>query len=212
MDEDRAVAFVLYDLGAMARSQGNYDQAAKMLEEAVTLFREIGNKWGLSTVYYGIGEVAWARGEYEQAARMFEDSLALSRELDAKFSIALALYGLGKVAQSRGDHESAEKLHREALTIRRGTWDRPGIARSLEAFAALAVSQGQMERAARLLGAMESAHELIRFIMAPVERAEREQGISVARDAMGEDAFAKAYDEGKKMSLDETVAYALKED
>ena len=208
-DEERTVAFVLYDLGAMARSQGNYDQASKMLEEAVALFRQIGNKWGLSTTYYGMGEVAWARGEYEQAARLFEDSLALSRELDAKFNIALALYGLGKVAQSRGDYETASTLHREALTIRRGTWDRPGIARSLEAFAALAVARGQMERAARLFGAMESAHELMRFIMAPIERSEREQGLSLVRNAMDEDAFAKAYDEGKKMALDEAVGFAL---
>ena len=210
-DEERAVAFVLYDLGAMARSQGNYDQASKMLEEAIALFREIGNKWGLSTTYYGMGEVAWARGEYEQAAKMFEDSLALSKELDAKFNVALALYGLGKVAQSRGDYESADALHREALTIRRGTWDRPGIARSLEAFAALAVAQGEMQRAAKLFGAMEAAHELLRFIMAPVERAEREQGMSVAREAMGEEAFANAYEEGKKMSLDEAVGFALGE-
>ena len=210
-DEERAVAFVLYDLGAMARSQGNYDQAAKMLEEAVALFREIGNKWGLSTAYYGIGEVAWSRGAYDQAARMFEDSLALSKELDAKFNVALALYGLGKVAQSRGDFELADRLHREALMTRRGTWDRPGIVRSLESFAAMAVAQGQMERAAILFGAMEAVHQLIRFLMAPVERAEHEQGMDVAHTALGEEAFANAYEEGKKMSLDEAVGFVLEE-
>ncbi|HET9909356.1 MAG TPA: tetratricopeptide repeat protein, partial [Anaerolineales bacterium] len=211
VDEERAVAFVLYDLGAMARSQGNYDQAVKMLEEAVTLFKEIGNKWGISTAYYGIGEVAWARGQYDLAARKFEESLVLSRELDAKFNIALALYGLGKVAQSRGDYESAHNFHREALTIRRGTWDRPGIARSLESFAALAVAEGHMERAARLLGAMETAHELMRFTVSPAERAEREHGMNSSRTALGDDAFANAYDEGKKMTLDEAVGFALGE-
>ncbi|MCI0553195.1 MAG: tetratricopeptide repeat protein [Anaerolineae bacterium] len=210
-DEGRAAAFVLYDLGAMARSQGNYDQAVKMLEEAVVLFKELGNKWGLATAYYGIGEVAWARGEYDEATARFEAALALSNEMNAKFNIALALYGLGKVAQSRGEYESAHTFHRDALTIRRGTWDRPGIARSLESFAALAVAEGQMERAAQLFGAMEAAHEMIRFLMAPIERDEREQGMAAARTAQGDEAFMNAYHEGKKMTLDEAVGFALGE-
>ena len=210
-DEGRQVAFVLYDLGAMARSQGNYEQAAKMLEEAVVLFKEIGNKWGLSTAYYGIGEVAWATGDYDQAARKFEEALALSREMDAKFNIALALYGLGKVASSRGAYESAHTFHRDALTIRRGTWDRPGIARSLESLAALAVAEGQMERAARLYGAMEAAHESLHFVVSPAERAEREHGMNRARAELGEDVFTNEYEEGKKLTLDEAVAFALKE-
>lgn len=211
VDEGRAAAFVLYDLGAMARSQGNYDQAVKMLEEAVALFRELGNKWGLATAYYGIGEVAWARGDYDQAANRFEEALALSREMDAKFNVALALYGLGKVAQSRREYELAYTYHRDALMIRRGTWDRPGVARSLESFGALAVAEGEMERAARLYGAMEAAHELIRFIMAPIERDEREQGMTAARTALGDEAFTNAYEDGKKMSLEEAVGFALGE-
>ena len=208
-DQERAVAFVLHDLGAMARSQGNYDQAIKMLEEAVALFKEIGNKWGMSNAYYGLGEVAWSRGEYDLAARKFEEALALSREMDAKFNVALALYGLGKVATSRGDYESAHTFHRDALTIRRGTWDRPGIARSLESYATLAVAEGQWERAAKLYGAMEAAHELMRFLVSPAERAEREQGMASARNALGEDEFMNAYEEGKKMTLDEAVGFAL---
>ncbi len=209
VDEERAVAFVLYDLGAMARSQGNYEQASGMLEQAVALFREIGNKWGLANVFYGLGEVAWARGEYEQAGRKFEEALALGRELDGRFIVALALYGLGKVAHSRGNYETAYALHREALTIRRGTGDRPGIARSLESFALLAVARGEMPRAARLFGAVEAAHETFRFILSPVEREERD--LSAARAALGEEAFAAACEVGKKMTLSEAVAYALRE-
>jgi len=68
-----------------------------------------------------------------------------------------------------------------------------------------------MERAARLFGAMEAVHQLIRFLMAPIERAEREQGMDVAHTALGEEAFANAYEEGKKMSLDEAVGFVLEE-
>jgi hypothetical protein len=47
--------------------------------------------------------------------------------------------------------------------------------------------------------------------MAPIERAERENGIDAARTALGEEAFTNAYDEGKKMSPDEAVEFALEE-
>jgi predicted ATPase/class 3 adenylate cyclase/uncharacterized protein HemY len=207
-----AGALLLSDLGAMARSQGDYGQATKMLEEAIVLFQEAGNKWGMATAFYGLGEVAWARADYEQAARRFEEALAVGRAMGGKFIIALALYGLGKVAQSRGDYGTAHALHREALSIRRGTGDRPGIAYSLEAFVSLAVAQRQMERAARLFGAMEALHELIRFILSPVERAERNEAIAASRAALGEEAFTKASAEGQAMTLEEAVAYALKDD
>ena len=97
------------------------------------------------------------------------------------------------------------------MTIRRGTWDRPGIARSLESFAALAVAEGKLERAARLYGAMETAHELMRFVVSPAERAEREYGMNSARAELGEDVFTNEYEEGKELTLDEAVGFALGE-
>jgi predicted ATPase/class 3 adenylate cyclase/TolA-binding protein len=211
VDEKWAAAFILADLGAMARSQGDYSQASKMLEQALALFREAENKWGIATAFYGLGEVAWAQGDYELATKKFEEALTLGRQLNGKYIIALALYGLGKVAQSRGEYDSSLELHKEALTIRRGTGDRPGIAYSLEAFASLAFAQQRMERAAQLFGAMEALHELIRFVLSPVERAERERDLAAVCAALGKEAFSNAYDEGKKMTLDEAVAYALEE-
>jgi len=41
--------------------------------------------------------------------------------------------------------------------------------------------------------------------------AEREQGMTAVRIAIGENAFTNAYEEGKKMSLEEAVAFALEE-
>jgi len=39
--------------------------------------------------------------------------------------------------------------------------------------------------------------------------AEREQGMTAVRIAIGENAFTNAYEEGKKMSLDEAVEFVL---
>ena len=68
-----------------------------------------------------------------------------------------------------------------------------------------------MKRAARLFGAMEAAHDLIRFVMAPIERAQREQDLAATRAELGEDAFTTAREEGRNMTLDEAVALALEQ-
>jgi hypothetical protein len=69
-----------------------------------------------------------------------------------------------------------------------------------------------MERAARLMGAAESLYSPLRFEMSAKERAEHDQAIAVARAALGEEAFAAAYQEGSKMTLDKAVTYAKEED
>jgi hypothetical protein len=44
------------------------------------------------------------------------------------------------------------------------------------------------------------------------QRVDRvDQAVAVARATLGEEAFAAAWEEGKKMTLDEVVAYALAE-
>ena len=83
------------------------------------------------------------------------------------------------------------------------------ISYPLEGFAILAVEQNQMPRATRLFSAAEKLHAPLRFEMSARERTEHDQAIAVARAALGEEAFTAAYEEGKKMTLDEAVAYAL---
>jgi hypothetical protein len=67
-----------------------------------------------------------------------------------------------------------------------------------------------MKRAARLFGAAEGLMPSIRLAM-PTVRTEHEQAVSATRAALGEKAFGAVWNEGKKMNLEEVVAYALNE-
>ena len=68
-----------------------------------------------------------------------------------------------------------------------------------------------MGRAARLFGAAESLYIPLRFEMSAKERAEHDQAVAAARAALGEEAFAAAWEEGKRMTLEQVVNYALDE-
>ena len=69
-----------------------------------------------------------------------------------------------------------------------------------------------MERAARLLGATQAQHTKWQLTRTPRQRAEREKAVASVREALGESAFAKAWEEGQAMTLEQAVAYAKEED
>jgi non-specific serine/threonine protein kinase len=81
---------------------------------------------------------------------------------------------------------------------------------NLAPFAILAAAQNQMQRAARLFGAAESLMPSVRLAM-PVVRAQHDQSVAATRAGLGEKAFEAVWEEGKKMNLEEAVAYALNE-
>jgi hypothetical protein len=82
----------------------------------------------------------------------------------------------------------------------------------LEGLAILASAQNQMGRATRLFGAAESLYIPLRFEMSAKERAEHDQSISAARATLGEEAYTAAWEEGKTMTLEQAVEFALRED
>jgi hypothetical protein len=86
-----------------------------------------------------------------------------------------------------------------------------GVARCLLWFAAGAAAEGAWGHVACLLGASD-VHALDTRVLEAAEvhvHQERARLASSARQAMGEDAFAAAYAEGRALSLDAAVALAL---
>jgi predicted ATPase/class 3 adenylate cyclase/DNA-binding XRE family transcriptional regulator/Tfp pilus assembly protein PilF len=210
------IPYNLYSLGEIAVAQGGYESAARRYEEGLAIAQKTGNPGPIANGILRLGKVAWAQGNYEQAIKKFDEAMAISQEAGDQFGTVHALYGLGRVAQSQGDPISARALHTEGIILYREkrvlpSWEIVGAAYHLEAFATLAVAQNQIQRSVRLFGAAESLSAGLRFEMSAKERAEHDQAVTVARAALGEEAFAAAWEEGKKMTLDEAVAYALEE-
>jgi hypothetical protein len=86
------------------------------------------------------------------------------------------------------------------------------LAQSLEDFAVLAGREQQAERAIRLLGAAEAFCETLEARPPVAGDIEYERTVSEARAALGEAAFAAAWAEGRAMSLDAAVVYAMGEE
>ena len=211
MGDQNTIAGRRYDLAKVAWSTGDYDQAAKMYEETLRIVRSLDNKGAMAGALYDLGSVAWAQGKLDLAVKRFEESLAIGRASEGHYTIAYALAGLGKVAYSRGQLDNARTLYKEALTLFREESNQWNIAYFLEASAELAVAEGAMEQAAGLFGATDRIYAQLRFLLSPLERQHHDQHLAAARAALGEEVFATLWEEGRAMTMEQAIAFALRE-
>jgi hypothetical protein len=101
-------------------------------------------------------------------------------------------------------------LLKESLVLLRELGDKLYISRSLECLAVVVSMRGDHGRAARLFGAGEALREAIGastlFYLVDYDGV-----VAAARDALGEEALVAAWAQGKEMTMEQAIAYALDE-
>ena len=91
-------------------------------------------------------------------------------------------------------------------------WRNVVPANTLPALASLEVEVWSPRRIARLLGASEAFFEAGGELMTYDERVLYEESFALARARMGDEAaWQAAWDEGKAMSVEQAIAYALED-
>jgi len=198
--------------------QGEYGRATPLLEESVALAREVGDKRGLAFALLNLGEVAFRQGDYERARPFYEESLRLRRELENTEGIAMSLAGLGDLARAQGNHGRAARLYLESLSLLQTSSDTALVVPILEQAAAMigvaydsALSPDMVAsfHAARLFGAAASLRDILAAPLPPAVRVAYQRDVDVVRRALGNDAFARAWAEGRALSLEQAIATAL---
>ncbi|MDQ4129273.1 MAG: hypothetical protein M3151_15225, partial [Actinomycetota bacterium] len=157
-----------------------------------------------------LGEVARHRGEYGRAALLGMESLSLFREVADEWHIASTLAWLGRITlYTSDDLEAAAAFFREGLMVAKRIEDGECAALCLEGFAGLAGARAQGARSAQLYGATEALREAVGVPLSPVDRPDHDHTVAAARAQLDEAVWRTAWDEGKAMSLEEAVEYAL---
>src|SRR5579884_857252 len=203
------IAISLHCIGYVAWRQGDYTTAQTLHEDSLAIRRELGDKSGIAVSLHCLGLVAKERGDYRLARALFEECLALFKELGDRGDFAVSLNCLGMVALNTGDPAAARARCEESLAIRRELGDKQGIAESMESLASLAAAQGQMQRASRLWAAAQALREAIGSPLPPNEREKHDRNLAIVREALGESAFAIAWEQGQAMTIEQAMAYTL---
>jgi tetratricopeptide (TPR) repeat protein len=197
-------------LSYVAVQEGDLEEARSLQEQMLGIAREFGERSLIVETLQGRGQVALLRGEYAAARSLLRESLALSRELDRPALAATSLRLLGLTSLKSGEPGAGLSLAREALAVSREQRDHHAIVQCLDTLAQIAFGQGGTAHAARLLGAAEARREMLRLSM-PLFHRLLSDCVAPVRAALGEEAFAAAWAEGRAMRLEEAMEYALKE-
>jgi predicted ATPase len=144
-------ALCLEGAGILARGQGEYKRATVLMEEAVTIRRELGDLSNLAEAIKNLGNVASERGDHQAAREAFEESLHLKREIGDERGVAAAQNNLGVLCILQGEFDRASELLEQALAFFRGRYDKQGTARVLMNLGSVREAQGHYDEAGEIL-------------------------------------------------------------
>ncbi|HEY7735844.1 MAG TPA: adenylate/guanylate cyclase domain-containing protein [Candidatus Limnocylindrales bacterium] len=185
-------------------------ESLRLMEQARDLFQELGDEHGIAGAVWAMGNRSYFRNEGDRGVAAFGEALERFRNTGDRTMTGWALHMLGSGLIRLARFEEAEGHFREALREFHAAGDVSGIALVLDDLASIAIAADDPPRAARLWGAARAISSaggvgLADFIDSTYEIPNRPH----ARSRMGSAELERYAHEGRAMSVDESVAYAL---
>jgi tetratricopeptide (TPR) repeat protein len=148
VDSNRRAAWI-HQLGIIAQSRGEYDEATGHYQRSLNIKEQIGDQAGVSSSYHQLGNVAYLRGDYDEATGHYQRSLDIKEQIGDEAGKAATYHQLGIIAQDRGDYEEAGRRYQRALDIKEQIGDRASAATTYGQLGILAQTRGDDDEAAR---------------------------------------------------------------
>ncbi len=186
-------------------------RAMPIVEESLTLFRELNHQPGIAQALNIIGEIARFSHDSDRARRAYEECLAVSKLTGETRRIVFMYHNLAFIALHEGEAERARDLELKGLQLASTINNRLLLAEALAILAGATGKLGQPMHAARLLGASEGALERLGALHQPNDKQEIDSIITAVLAQLDEATFQAAWEEGRELRLEQAVAQALDE-
>jgi tetratricopeptide (TPR) repeat protein len=209
--DSNSAARALDTLAWLAIQEGHYPEAEALSRESVERARATDDRRLLYSSLGNLAVAVHARGQWTAARELYEEALDVARELGTPFEMGRALCEIARSEYVEGRHDPARSHFAEGLTILHGLGNRPGVIESLEGLACVAAATAAPRRAALLWGSADALRQEIGYIRTVPDSITYEIQVKSVRAILTAEAFDQAWDEGRAMTLDDAVRYALDE-
>jgi predicted ATPase/class 3 adenylate cyclase len=216
-----ARAKALNAAGLMAQHSGDVVAHRRRAEEALALYRDVGDAHGIAMSTLLLGQALAHEGDYTHAAQIFEDCIGLFQELGDDTRALFSSRLLGWMYEELGQYDRARRLQEGNLERARALGDRQMEGQTLTALAYLARVDGRFADAIAMLedalridrdqGALlQTSFDLCRFARALVDIGDGERaGVLLgAAEAIREEIGA-GWAPWLATTVEETRAHAL---
>ncbi|HEY8646695.1 MAG TPA: adenylate/guanylate cyclase domain-containing protein [Gaiellaceae bacterium] len=209
LGDARAAAHDLNVLCVASIEEGSLERAQQFAEESLELFRQAGDERNAAAATRTLAFTYASRGDLERARTLHESNLLETQALGFKETEAATLGSLAMIAFEQGRIEDALALGKQNLLACRELGSLQGIAQSLcrcaNTFAAL---PGKADTGARLLSCFDALREQIGVSESWVARM-NEETLATIHVRLDQSAFAQAWEQGRRLSIDDAVTLAL---
>jgi tetratricopeptide (TPR) repeat protein len=197
-------------LGGAVGNEGDFKTAKRLLDESVRLFRELGDEHSALTAGRYLAWAFHGLGDVEGERALLEENLRSACALRNARVEASTLGALAMIAVEEGRVEDATSMLSECHRIHRERGDHTQIAMNVCRFARVVAVAGIPETATKILSASETVREQL-GAKVPWVTEMNDETLAIIRAQLDEAAFAEAWEQGRKLTLDEAVALALDE-
>ncbi len=212
LGDRRGVCLALTSLGVLACEHDDYDAAVGWFEQALAVSREIGDMRTTGSTLANLGRIYAVRGEPARGREMVTEAMAIVTELGDKTAFGFLYLGLGLAAVHSDDYDAAIRHYADSIEAYQEFGGGSEIAEVIECVAYVAVRQERFERAVRLIGAADAIRSTSDIPIFDLDRVDLDAYLDAARRSLGPEAVSHAFDEGRAMSFEETIAYAVGSD
>lgn len=211
LDDKEGIAYSLLSLAELARSQRDYKLAEEYYKKCLKLSRELGFKFLIARSIKDLGELARYQGDYKKAEDFYNESLLILQETNGQGEMMWLYRNMGELQFQQGNYSLAKEFYIKSLHIFRES--NQGtillIVLVFKGLAGVAAAQGDLVRASKLFGAAEPLFKSTEKMIAEDDKEEYRLRLSDVCKKTNKEIFAKAWNEGGKMTLKESIDYAM---
>jgi tetratricopeptide (TPR) repeat protein len=190
---------------------GDFSSPVPWLDEAMNIFRQLGDETGQADTLNIQGSLAYWLGNYQQARTYYEEAIVLYDKVGSHWMISWSHVNLAYAVLRQGNFTKARELLRSCIQRFQKTNTIIGLIYAVEGLANLNVNQEHFERAALLYAWADATREEIADHRPPLEQASVERDLAVIRSQLDDHDFTCLSTDGRTMTTEQAMALALEE-
>ena len=200
------ITSALRERGKAAAEAGDLERPRALYEELAEVANEVGDAWNGAIALNNLGDLALYDGDWTRAIELCKRSAEIRRGLGNIWGAALCLCNVALAQRQAGLlADAAGSLH-QALEDSLAVDARMVVLFCCEIGALLSADRERPQETATLLGAIDRLREELGTTLDDFERPLIEGVEGSTRARLGEDDFARAFEHGRSLLLEDTAA------